>query len=264
MASLATARTRLSLAGVPKQPEGSFLSRVAPTDFAVSDTLSVSFTEATPVIETFESRSGYTQRFSQLGLNGVSRLAAGDFTKEVITLAEFNVSDTWLATLTEDPVDSNEIVGGDDWRLSITDIATLRNNIEVTDALNVSIVETIGLLQAGVLTLNVTDTWSVSFTEGTADVRVTLDVTDTLTTDLDLATPTVATPLELKIVTDDWPVTLSGEQANLQIFVGVVPLNAFDTWGVAFAEEITEAVAAEPVRYIRFTAKVPNIRFRVL
>ena len=88
MASLATARTRLSLAGVPKRPEGSFLARVAPTDIPVSDTLSVSFAESTPAVSAFDSRTGYTQRFSQLGLNGVSRLSGGDFTNETVTFVE--------------------------------------------------------------------------------------------------------------------------------------------------------------------------------
>lgn len=261
MASLATARTRLSLAGVPKQPEGSFLARVAPTDFAVSDTFSVSFTEGTPAVEAFDSRTGYTQRFSQLGLYGTSRLSGGDFTKEVITLAELNVTDTWLSTLTEDPVDENQIVGNDDWRLSITDIATLRNNAAVTDTFAVQVVENIGLLQSGVILQNVTDTLSVTFTEGAADVRVTLDVTDTLTTDFDMATPTVATPLELKTVTDDFNVTLSGEVAGLQIFVGIVPLNAFDTWQVALADEAGEATVQQPIGRIAFRVLTKKIRF---
>jgi hypothetical protein len=262
MASLATARTRLSLAGVPKQPEGSFLARVAPTEFAVSDTLSVSFTEGTPAVEAFDSRTGYTQRFSQLGLNGVSRLSGGDFTKEVITLAELAVTDTWIATFTEDPVDENQIIGTDEWRLSISDIANLRNELAVTDTLGVQSIENIGLLQSGVVLQSVTDSWSVTFTEGTGDVRVTLAVTDDWPATLTETDPsTIATPLQLVAVTDDFNVTLSGEEASLQIFAGVVPLNVLDTWTVTFSTEGAEFTVQQPIGRIAFRVLTNKIRF---
>jgi hypothetical protein len=262
--SLATARTRLSLAGVPKRPEGSFLSRVTPTDIPVSDTLSVSVTDATPSILAFDSRPGFTAQFSRLGLSATPTLVAGSFVKDIVTLAELNVSDTLFVTFTEDPVDFNELIAGDDLRVSITDLATLRNNLAVTDTLAVGAVETIALLQAGVLTLAVTDTLSVSLTDGVGDIRVEVPVSDTLSVSLnDTAPATVATPLELKNVTDTLSVSFSSETGNLQIFVGIVPLTVFDELRVSVQEEAIGAIV-DPVRNIRFTARVPNIRFRVL
>lgn len=259
MASLATARTRLGLYGGPLKPGGDFLARVTATDFAVSDTLSVSFTEAAPVVEAFDSRTGFTQRFSQLGLNGVSRLAGGDFTKEVITLAELDVTDAFFVTFTEDPVDFNEIIGIDDYRLTLTEAINLRNNQAVTDNWPVALTETISLLQSGVTLLTPTDTWSVTFTEGTANVRVSIDVTDTLSSTFTLGVPTIATPLELKTVTDDFAVTLT-EEASLGIFAGVVPLTAFDTWSVTIDDDAVAGVS-QPVGAIKFRIRAPSIKF---
>ena len=260
MASLATARTRLSLYGGPLRPAGDFLSRVTPTDFAVSDTWSVTLTEAAPVIDAFTARDGYTSTFSKLSLSGVPQRFGGDFTKEVISTATIDVTDTWLATLTEDPVDSNEIVGLDDWRASLTETINLRNNAAVTDSWPVTFSETIGLLQAGVLLQSVTDTWSVTLTEGTADVRVSLDVTDTLSATWTEAAATVDTPLEILAVTDDWLVTYSGEEASLGIFAGIVPITAEDAWNVAINDTGARSVT-QPVGAIKFRITAPHIRF---
>jgi hypothetical protein len=190
--------------------------------------------------------------------------AGTSFVKDVVTLAELSVTDTLSVTLTEDPVDFNELIAGDDLRVSVTDLATLRNNLAVTDTLAVGAVETIALLQAGVLTLAVTDTLTVSLSDGVGDLRVELPVSDTLSVSLTETDPaTLDTPLELKTVTDDLSVTLTNETANLQIFVGVVPITVFDELRVTVEEEAIGTIV-DPVRYIRFTARVPNIRFRVL
>lgn len=263
MASLATARTRLGLGGTPSAPPGSFLARVTPTNIPVTDTWSVSVSETTS-LSAIDARTGYTQNFSRLGLNAVSRRNLGAFApKTTVTQQDFAVTDTWLLTVTELPVDSNEIVAVDDYRLTFTETAGLFNNLAVTDTLSLSVVETISLLQSGVLTINVTDTWSLTWTEGAADIRVQVPVTDTLSmTWTETAPATVDTPLELKTATDTWSVTWT-DNGTLQIFAGVVPINVFDTYSLRFDEAI-EASLVEPVRYIRFTAKIPNIRFRVL
>lgn len=259
MASLDTAVTRLGLYGGPLRPGGDFLSRVAPTDVPVSDTFSVSLTEAAPSLEFFDSRTGYTATFTTLALAAVPQRAAGDFTKEVVTLAELAVSDSWFVTLTEDPIDFQEIVGIDDFRFTLTESANLRNEQAVTDSWPVSLTETISLLQSGVTLLTPTDTWSVTFTEGAADVRVSIDVSDTLSSTFTLATPTVATPLELKTVTDDFAVTLTDE-SSLGIFAGVVPLTAVDTWSVA-SNDTALASVTQPVGAIKFRITAPSIKF---
>jgi hypothetical protein len=262
MASLATARTRLGLAGVPKQPQGSFLGRVPPTDIPVSDTLSVSLTESTPTISAENSRTGYTQQFTRMALSGVQRLSDGSFVKQQITFVTLSVTDSWPVTLSEDPVDENQIVGGDEWRLTLTDIANLRNNQAVTDTLGVGISETISLLQAGVLTLSVTDTLSVSMTQGAGDVRVTLAVTDALDLTFTETDPsTIATPLELKTATDDLNVTLSGEESNLSIFAGVVPISATDLWSVALEAEVAGVAVQQPIGRITFRILTNSMKF---
>jgi hypothetical protein len=262
MASLATARTRLGLAGVPKQPEGSFLARVPATPISASDTLSVSLTEGTPTVSTETGRTGYTQQFTRMALSGVPRLSDGSFTKEQVTFIELSVSDSWPVTLSEDPVDENQIIGGDDWRLTLTDIANLRNNQAVTDTLGVGISETISLLQAGVVTLSVTDTLSVSMTQGAGDVRVTLAVTDALNLTLTETDPsTVATPLELKTATDDLNVTLSGEESNLSIFAGFVPISATDLWNIALEAEVAGVTVQQPIGRITFRILTNSMKF---
>ena len=261
MASLATARTRLGLAGVPKQPEGSFLGRVPATPISASDTLSVSLTESTPAISAETGRTGYTQQFTRMALSGVPRLSDGSFVKEQITFVELTATDSWPVTLSEDPVDENQIIGGDDWRLSLTDISNLRNNLAVTDALGVGISETISLLQAGVLTLSVTDTLSVSMTQGAGDVRVTLAVTDALNLTLTESPGTVAFPLQLVAVTDALNVTLSGEQANLSIFAGVVPISATDLWNVTLEAEVAGVTVQQPIGRITFRILTNSMKF---
>ena len=262
MASLATARTRLGLGGVSQQSPGSFLARVAPTDFAVSDTWSVSLTEtpAPPIIAN-DSRTGYTQNFSRMGLDASSRRNLGAFSaKSEVSTADLSVTDTWLVTLSESPVDSNEIIAVDDWRTSLTEAINLRNNQAVTDTWSVSVVETIGLLQSGVNLVASTDTWSVTLTEGTGVVDVAVAVTDTLTVDFDdSATPTVDTPLALVTVTDDWNVTAT-EEVGLSIFAGVVPLSVVDTWNVAISDNGLVSVS-QPVGRITFRVLQPSIKF---
>jgi hypothetical protein len=259
--SLESATTQFGVYGGPLRRGGDFLDRVPATDLAVTDTFNVSLVDATPVIDALATRPGYTQTFTKFGPYGGPLTASTDFTKVTVTLAELNVTDTWLSTLTEDPVDENQIVGTDEWRMSVADIATLRNNLAVTDTLGVQSIENIGLLQAGVVLQSVTDTWSVTFTEGVGDVRVTLAVTDTLSTQFNMATPTLAFPLELKAVTDDFNVALSGEVAGLQIFVGVVPLNAFDTWNVTLSTEGAEFTVQQPIGRIAFRVLTNKIRF---
>jgi hypothetical protein len=103
----------------------------------------------------------------------------------------------------------------------------------------------------------------VTLTEATADVRVSLDVTDTLSTTWTEGVGTIATPLEILAVTDDWLVTYSGEEASLGIFAGIVPRTAEDTWSVAINDSGIRAVT-QPVGAIKFRLTQPSIRFEFL
>jgi hypothetical protein len=226
MASLAGALTTLGLAG---------LSTAAPVFDA----------------EYATSPKPYTVTFTQLGLSGLSELRHVDYTgKTTLTDSFFSVSDTTSITVTESPVDSQEITTYDLTRLSVSDIAALFNSLAVTDTARIGLSESIALTVAGVADKPVSDTTSLTLSAETAVLDVTLDVTDTASLTLSGETATVVVSVEQVIVSDTASLSIPSEEALLNIFTGVNVIDRADTTSLRIGSEIAS------VREIGFVTRI--------
>jgi hypothetical protein len=221
----------------------------------------VGLSTAAPVFDTEYGTSPrpYTVTFTQLGLDGSSVARHVDYSgKATETDSFFTVSDTVSISVTEDPVDSQEVATSDTARLSVADTALLFNNIAGTDTARISLSETINLTVAGVTDKPVSDTASLTLSAETAVLDVTLDVADTCSLTLSGETATVDVSVEQIIVSDTCSLSVS-EEALLNIFAGFNEVTTGDVVALRLAGEVSAVREIGLVTRIELEIEVPLI-----
>lgn len=224
---------------------------------SASDTVSVSVSESSALL-TAEVSSYVTE----LGVWGAPR--PHQVLEAVAPSLIFNldVSDTLSVQWLEEPVDENQIVSSDNLRVSLTEVSSLLNHIQVVDAVSVQLSETISLLQSAVTLKTASDTLSVTLTE-TSAVNVTLAVTDTVSVSVS-DTSSLLTPTEAIVVTDTLSVSVTEAAPLLGVFTGILDVTASDILVVSASENAIRAdyvppTATRPFR-IRIIPRTARIR----
>lgn len=205
-------------------------------------------------------RVGY--HFGGLALYGTTGAnASGFFAKSLSADIQHVVSDTASLTVTETPIDSNEVVTYDTISLNISEISRIYNLYTLTDTARLVLGEAVSLVTAGVTAFTPTDTASISITD-IAVLDVSLAVTDTTSISVSDPTPTVDTAGESYTATDTVSLSIT-DTASVNIFSGYLYLAADDTATIQVTDS-AEATVSRTVDAIRFTWNVPRIVFRKL
>jgi hypothetical protein len=203
----------------------------------------------------------YTVTFTQLGLDGGVAARNVNFSgKTEETTATLDVTDTASISVTEGPIDTNEIVTYDSASISVSENSSLLNFYGVTDTVSLALNESLALNIAGVSAPAVTDTASVSVTDASA-INVSVSVTDTASVSV-TDSSSVAVATEVLAATDTASISISDLTA-LDVFSGSASFVVDDVALLSVVETAT-VYPLTIVESIRFVSKVPQIRFRKL
>lgn len=201
--------------------------------------------------------------FTEPGLYGCPKFIASEFTaKATAPQQDWVLSDTAYLSLTESPLDANEIVTYDTLSLRFSsESASLLNYYGVTETLRLSVGESVSLVTAGIFAKAGTDTLSLAATD-TAAISATLEVSDTLSLSLTESAPTIDTTAITVDVTDTLSLSLD-DAASIEQFSGFDPVVVGEILGLA----ITDSAVATPSRKVASIAisyKSPKIVVRKL
>lgn len=200
------------------------------------------------------------QDYSELGLQGRPDNPRDFAGRTASSTQTFAVSDTASISVTEDPVDRNEIATTDTARIAVSDTSQMFNRIDVTDTARLSVGETVSLLISGVTLKTASDTASISVSESVT-VNVSIAVTDTASISVgDVAA--VAVSVEQFSVSDTASISVDDEQ-QLNIFAGVVEKIVSDD-ALLTLTDTSIKVEVNRIRRISFTALRPKITFEVI
>lgn len=156
-------------------------------------------------------------------------------------------SDVISVQWNEDPVTSNTISSQDvTTRISVSEASQLFNVVFAVDSANVSISETIALVQSGVTPVTTTDTVSTTLTE-TSAVNVTVVTSDT--TSVTLTDSSSLSTSSQSITTSDTVSVSVGDASLIAIFSGILQLQDSDDVIVAVSEtsEVDQIVDRRPM-----------------
>lgn len=200
------------------------------------------------------------QDYSELGLHGRPDNPRSFAGRVASSTQSFVVSDTASISVTEDPVDRNEITTTDTARIAVSDTSQMFNRIDVADTARLSVGETISLLITGVTLKTASDTASLSVSEAVT-VNVSLDVTDTASISVS-DTSSVEVSVEQITVSDTASLSVDDQQ-QLEIFAGFVDKTVHDDALLTLTETAVK-VEVNRIRRITFTAMRPKITFEVI
>jgi|SRR5689334_917874 len=222
---------------------------------SATDTVSVTLTESSAVVVASQIATSDTVNVTLSGEASTLVQNALDFQRTLLgvggspvtyydtpdrlpsLLVPIVTSDTISVQWNEDPVTSNTITSQDvTTRISVSETSQLFNVVFATDIANVSISETIALVQSGVTPVTTTDTVSTSLTEASA-VSVTLVTSDTTSVTLTDAS-TLSTSSQSVITADTVSVTV-GDASLIGIFSGILQLQSSDDVVMGCSEDST-------------------------
>lgn len=197
--------------------------------------------------------------YTRLGLAAAPSLVPAFLPKAAVSLQPFSVSDTAAFSATETPIDRNEVTTWDTAALRLSaETANFLIRYAVSDTATMTIAESIGLVQSGVIDRPVTDTASLSTTEAAA-IAVQVSVTD----DAALSgtdSGTVDVSRVALSATDDAALS-TADTASVTVFTGSIGINLSD--GASLT--VTETASIDLPRVvtdIRIRVRAPSIVFR--
>jgi hypothetical protein len=202
----------------------------------------------------------YTETFTALGLSGTPAKRAVDFSgKTELTSVSHDVSDTAYISVTEEPIEEQDIAAYDTARLSVTDTAALFNFLAVTDTARISISETVALVSGTVVTKTASDTASLSVTD-TSALSVSVSASDTASISVgDVAS--LVTALEQKSATDTASLTTE-EDTLLGIFTGLLEITGSDIASLTLSESAS-VLEVKRIRRIALAISAPRITLEI-
>jgi hypothetical protein len=198
------------------------------------------------------------QDYSELGVlipDGIADFSGRTESDSSIVAA----SDTAYISVTEEPIEEQDIAAYDTARLSVTDTAALFNFLAVTDTARISISETVALVSGTVVTKTASDTASISVTD-TSALSVSVSATDTASISVGDVSDLV-TALEQKSATDTASLTTE-EDTLLGIFTGLLEITGSDIASLTLSESAS-VLEVRRIRRIALAISAPRITLEI-